>query len=70
MQNIHGESLNEYYVSLFRENFRRRKERLNALRTKEDALAYRDEVRRKIRGDSKINGKNSPYPLRFAFGDV
>ena len=44
MQNIHGESLNEYYVSLFRENFRRRKERLNALRTKEDALAYRDEV--------------------------
>lgn len=60
MQNIHGESLNEYYVSLFRENFRRRKERLNALRTKEDALAYRDEVRRKIRGIFKLPSEKIP----------
>lgn len=64
MQNIHGESLNEFYVSLFRENFRKRKERLSALRTKEEALAYRDEVRRKIRGIFNLpTGKTPLEPV-------
>ena len=64
MQNIHGESLNEFYVSLFRENFRKRKERLNALRTKEEALTYRDEVRRKIRGIFNLpTGKTPLEPV-------
>lgn len=49
MESFYTQSVNEHYVNKFRENFRRHSERLAALKTAEDAIAYRDEVRQKIR---------------------
>ena len=49
MESFYTQSVNEYYVGLFRENFRKRAERIAALKNREDALQYSLEVRNKIR---------------------
>ena len=49
MNPLFGNAVNDYYVELLREKDRSRRQRLAALKSKNDALAYCAEVRRKIR---------------------
>ena len=61
MESFYTQSVNEYYVALFRENFRKRAERIAALRSREDALQYTLEVRNKIRSLFHLPGPG-PVP--------
>lgn len=48
MNNLYGHLVNEYYVKKFRANSDARRKRLDAIKTKEDFLAYQAEIRKKI----------------------
>ena len=61
MESFYTQSVNEYYVALFRENFRKRAERIAALRSREDALQYTLKVRNKIRSLFHLPGPG-PVP--------
>ena len=47
---VWGNAVQEHYVNKFRRNFELRKEKFAAIKTKEDAEKYVEEIRRKIRG--------------------
>ena len=47
---VWGNAVQEHYVDKFRRNFELRKEKFAAIKTKEDAEKYVEEIRRKIRG--------------------
>ena len=48
MQALFGTAVQDYYLDLVRENFNKRKARLEQVRTREDALRYINEVKSKI----------------------
>ena len=49
MKSFYTQAVNEYYVDLFRKNFEQHASRLEALKSREDALLYQQEVREKLR---------------------
>ena len=46
---MNNDLINEYYVRKFRETARERAQRIGALKNREDALRYEEELRKKIR---------------------
>ena len=56
MESFYTQSVNEYYVALFRENFRKRAARVAALKSRDDALQYSFEVRNRIRSLFRLPG--------------
>ena len=49
MESYYTQSVNEWYVSLLRANFLKHSAGLAALKTREDAVKYQQNVREKIR---------------------
>ena len=49
MEQRFGDIVNEYYIKRFRQIFRKRKKILDSITTREQALQYISEVRKKIR---------------------
>ena len=62
---VYGNSVQEFYLRAFRENFRKRKERINSLKTKQDALNYIAEVREKIKTIFQFPAEKCPLNPRF-----
>ena len=49
MKSYYTHAVNDFYVDLFRKNFEANEARRNSLKTPEEALAYQQEIREKIR---------------------
>ena len=61
---VWGNAVPEYYISKFRKNFARRKERIAAITTKEEAEAYVAEVRKKIRAGFTLPSEKCDLNVR------
>lgn len=62
---VYGNSVQEFYLRAFRENFKKRKERIDSLKTKRDALNYIADVRKKVRSIFQFPEKKCPLNPRF-----
>ena len=60
MKSFYTQAVNEYYVDIFRKNFEQHAERLAALKSKEEALLYQQEVREKIRKCFNLPERENP----------
>lgn len=57
MSSVYGDMLNSHFVRRYRENFAKRLEKLSGITTKEEALAYVDSLRKKVKATYKIPPK-------------
>ena len=60
MNSYYTQAVNDYYVDLFRKNFEANEAKINALKSREEALAYQLEVREKIRKCFDLPERKAP----------